>query len=130
MNDIFGHSRHRQAWTVQLTYPKAMVPPHAHTFCAWSKRVRGKQVASRRGADLKDDSNTVVIERFEFHDFEDAAEFCRYTNQQFEKWSGEGMGHRYTIKIHGRFKFDDKTEGRVGSARMQAKPAAAPADGA
>lgn len=123
MNDVLGHGRHRQAWTVQLTYPKAMIPPHAKTFCAWSRRVRGKQVASRPGADLKDDRNDVVIERFEFGNYDDAAEFCRYTNQQFEKWSGAGMGRRFTIKLHGRVKFDDKTEGKVGSARTQAKEA-------
>lgn len=123
MNDLFGHSRHRETWTVQLTYPKAMIPQHAKTFCAWSRRVRGKQVASRRGTDLKDDNNDVVIERFEFGNYDDAAEFCRYTCQQFEKWSGDGMGHRYTIKLHGRVKFDDKSEGWIGSARTQAKEA-------
>lgn len=121
MNDLFGHSRRREAWTVQLTYPKAMIPQHAQTFCAWSRRVRGKQIASRRGTDLKDDNNDVVIERFEFGNYDDAAEFCRYTCQQFEKWSGSGMGHRFTVKLHGRVKFDDKTEGWIGSARVQAK---------
>ncbi len=117
MNEVFGHGRRREVWTVQLTYPKAMIPLHAHTFCAWSKRVRGKQVASRPGADLKDGNNDVVIERFEFGNYDDAAEFCRYTCQQFEKWSGDGMGHRFTIKLQGRVKFDDKTEGWIGSAR-------------
>ena len=123
MNDVFGHSRRREAWTVQLTYPKTMIPPHAQTFCAWSRRVRGKQVASRPGTDLKDGNNDVVIERFEFANYDDATEFCRYTCQQFEKWSGDGMGHRFTIKLHGRVKFDDKTEGSIGSARTQTKEA-------
>ncbi|HET6884441.1 MAG TPA: hypothetical protein VFI31_30085 [Pirellulales bacterium] len=123
MNDIFGRGRRREVWTVQLTYPNAMIPQHAHTFCAWSRRVRGTQVESRRGADLKDDSNEVVIERFEFGDYDDAAEFCRYTCQQFEKWSGDGMGRRFTIKVTGQIKFTDKTEGNIGAARSQARQA-------
>lgn len=123
MNDLFGRSRRRESWTVQLTYPKAMIPLHAKTFCAWTRRVRGKQTASRRGADLKDGDNEVVIERFEFGNFDDAAEFCQYTRQQFDKWSGVGMGRRFTIKLYGRVKFDDKTEGKIGSARSPDKDA-------
>lgn len=123
MREVFGRARLREVWTVQLTYPRAMIPQHAHTFCAWSKRVRGKLSASRRGTDLKDDNADVVIERFEFANYDDAAEFCRYTSQQFEKWSGDGMGNRFTIKLQGRIKFSDKTEGRIGAARTQAKQA-------
>ena len=123
MNEIFGRGQQREAWTVQLTYPRAMIPQHAQTFCAWSRRVRGKQIASRKGADLKDGNNDVAIERFEFGNYDDAAEFCRYTRQQFEKWSGAGKGHRYTIKITGRTKFTDKSEGQIGSARAQSREA-------
>ena len=123
MNEIFGRGRQRETWTVQVTYPRAMIPQHAQTFCAWSRRVRGKQVASRPGTDLKDGNNDVVIERFEFANYDDAAEFCRYTCQQFEKWSSTGKGHRFTIKITGRTKFSDKTEGQIGSARTQPKEA-------
>ncbi|HWB10230.1 MAG TPA: hypothetical protein VG826_13450 [Pirellulales bacterium] len=123
MNEIFGRGHQREAWAVQVTYPRAMVPQHAQTFCAWSRRVRGKQIASRLGADLKDGHNDVVIERFEFGNYDDAAEFCRYTCQQFEKWSGAGKGHRFTIKVTGRTKFTDKTEGNIGSARAQTKEA-------
>jgi hypothetical protein len=121
MNDVFGNSQNRVEWSVQLTYPKAMIAQHAPTFCGWSGKLRGTLAESTPGRDTKDGNCDVVIERFVFANYEDAAEFCRYTRGQFEKWSGPGHTHRFTMKIRGRIKFDDKTEGRVGSSHPSAK---------
>lgn len=109
----------REEWTVQLSYPQAMVPQHAETFCSWARRLRGKLLDARPAADLKDDQSAVVIEKFEFGNQEDAAEFCRYTCQALEKWSGACTERRYTMKLRGRIKFDGKHEGRIGSARAR-----------
>lgn len=115
--DLLGGIQRREEWTVQLTYPQAMVPQHAETFCSWARRLRGKLLETRPAADLKDDQSVVVIEKFEFGNQEDAAEFCRYTCQALEKWSGACTDRRYTLKLRGRIKFDGKHEGRIGSAR-------------
>lgn len=115
--DLLGGIQRREEWTVQLTYPQAMVPQHAETFCSWARRLRGKLLETHPAADLKDDQSVVVIEKFEFGNQEDAAEFCRYTCQALEKWSGACTDRRYTLKLRGRIKFDGKHEGRIGSAR-------------
>lgn len=114
---LLGGIQRREEWTVQLTYPQAMVPQHAETFCSWARRLRGKLLETHPAADLKDDQSVVVIEKFEFGNQEDAAEFCRYTCQALEKWSGACTDRRYTLKLRGRIKFDGKHEGRIGSAR-------------
>ncbi|HEX5445043.1 MAG TPA: hypothetical protein VFW87_14490 [Pirellulales bacterium] len=117
--DLVAAAHRREEWTVQLSYPQAMVPRHAESFCSWARRLRGKLIDARPAADLKDDQSVVVIEQFEFRNQEDAAEFCRYTCQALEKWSGACTERRYTMKLRGRIKFDGKHEGRVGSARAR-----------
>ncbi|HUY35602.1 MAG TPA: hypothetical protein VMV69_22855 [Pirellulales bacterium] len=124
MNDLFGKSYNREEWTVQLTYPQTMIAQHATTFCGWSSKLRGTLAESTAGKDTKDGDCEVVIQRFEFTNYDDAAEFCRYTRGQFDKWSGAGHARRYTMKIRGRVKFDDKTEGRVGSSHPTSKAGA------
>lgn len=120
MSDPVGDAHRREEWTVQLTYPQAMVPQHAETFCSWARRLRGKLLESKQAADLKDGQSVVVVEKFAFGNQEDAGEFCRYTCQALEKWSGACTERRYTMKLRGRIKFDGKHEGRVGSARARA----------
>ena len=124
MNDWISGARRREEWSVQLTYPRSMVPPHTESFCSWARRLRGKLAESKRGLDLKDGQADVVIERFRFTNYEDASEFCRYTCQALDKWSGGDADRRYTIKLRGRIKTDAKSEGRIGSARAQARTSA------
>lgn len=121
MHTLFGNDRQEEEWVAQVSYPKSMVPQHAQTFCGWSKKLRGTLIESKVSADLKDDNAEVVIERFEFRNYEDLAEFCRYTSMQLDKWSGAGAQHRYTIRVRGRVKFDDKIDGRVGASHPAVK---------
>jgi hypothetical protein len=116
MNDLFGNSKSREEWSVILTYPKAMIPRHATTFCGWSSKLRGTLAETAYGKDTKDDDCEVVIQRFEFDNYVDTAEFCRYTRAQFKKWSGPGRRRRFKMRIRGRVDFDDKTAGHVGAS--------------
>jgi hypothetical protein len=129
MSDWVSGARRREEWSVQLTYPRSMVPPHTESFCSWFRRLRGKLAVSKRGLDLKDDKADVIIEKFSFANYDDACEFCRYTCQALDKWSGGDADRRYTIKLRGRIKTDAKSEGRVGSGRAQARVAADSPDG-
>jgi len=117
MNDLFGNSKGHEAWSVILTYPKAMIPRHVATFCGWSSKLRGKLAETAFGKDTKDSNCEVVIQCFTFDNYEDTAAFCRYTQAQFKKWSGPGRLRRFKMRIRGRVDFDDKTEGHVGAGQ-------------
>ena len=117
MNDLFGNRTNRQEWSVVLTYPKEMIARYTTTFCGWSSKLRGTLAETAFGKDTKDSDCEVVIQRFNFDNYVDMAEFCRYTRAQFKKWSGPGRRRRFKMRIRGRVAFDDQTEGRVGASQ-------------